>query len=79
MECLFCKIINKEVDTLKLYEDDTVMVIMDAYPNVDGHVLILPKQHYDTFKEIPNDVLVHINEVSKKFTDIIMEKLNAKE
>ena len=79
MECLFCKIINGEIDTLKLYEDDTVMVIMDAYPNVDGHVLILPKQHYDTFKDLPNDVLTHINEISKKFTDIIMDKLNAKE
>lgn len=79
MECLFCKIINGEVPTLKLYEDDLVMVIMDAYPDVDGHTLIIPKKHYDTFKDIPNELLCHINEISKKYTDILMEKLNAKE
>ncbi len=79
MECLFCKIINGEVPTYKLYEDDEVMVIMDAYPNVDGHTLIIPKKHYDTFMDLPDDLVVHINEIAKKYTKIIMEKLNAKE
>ncbi len=79
MECLFCKIINGEVPTLKLYEDDLVMVIMDAYPNVDGHTLIIPKKHYDTFMDLPSDLVVHINEIAKKYTKHIMERLNAKE
>ncbi len=79
MECLFCKIINGEVPTYKLYEDDEVIVIMDAYPNVDGHTLIIPKKHYDTFMDLPDDLVVHINEIAKKYTKIIMEKLNAKE
>ncbi len=79
MECLFCKIINGEVPTFKLYEDDLVMVIMDAYPNVDGHTLIIPKKHYDTLMDIPDDLVIHINEVAKKFIPHIMEKLNAKE
>lgn len=79
MECLFCKIVKGEVETLKLYEDELIMVIMDAYPNVDGHVLIIPKEHYDTFMDIPDNLLTHINEISKRFTKHIMEKLNAKE
>ncbi len=79
MDCLFCKIINGEVPSLKLYEDDLVMVIMDAYPNVDGHTLIIPKKHYDTFMDLPDELVLHINEISKKYTKIIMEKLNAKE
>lgn len=79
MDCLFCKIIKGEIPSYKLYEDELVMVIMDAYPNVDGHTLIIPKEHYDTFKDIPNELLNHINEISKKYTDIIMDKLNAKE
>jgi len=79
MECLFCKIINGEVETKKLYEDNLVIVIMDAYPNVDGHVLIIPKNHYDTFMDIPTNVLNHINEIAKKFTNHIMDRLNAKE
>jgi len=79
MECLFCKIINGEIPSKKLYEDDLVMVLMDAYPNVDGHTLIIPKKHYDTFMDIPNDLLNHINAISKKYTNHIMERLNAKE
>ena len=79
MECLFCKISNNEIPSLKLYEDDLVMVIMDAYPDVDGHTLIIPKNHYESFMDIPNDLLIHINEISKKYTNLIMEKLNAKE
>ena len=79
MECLFCKIINGEVPTYKLYEDDLVIVIMDAYPNVDGHTLIIPKKHYDTFMYLPNDLVNHINVIAKKYTKHIMERLDAKE
>lgn len=79
MECLFCRIVNNEVPSYRLYEDDVLIVTMDAYPNVDGHVLIIPKNHYDTFMDIPNDVLLHINEVAKKYTNHIMDRLNAKE
>ena len=79
MECLFCKIIKGEVPSYKLYEDELVMVIMDAYPNVDGHTLIIPKQNYDTFMDLPDELVTHINNVAKKYTNHIMERLNAKE
>lgn len=79
MDCLFCKIIKGEIPSYKLYEDDLVMVIMDAYPNVDGHTLIIPKNHYDTFMDLPDELVTHINKIAKEYTKIIMEKLNAKE
>lgn len=79
MECLFCKILKGEIPSYKLYEDDLVCVLLDAYPNVDGHTLIIPKVHYDSFKDLPDDLLVHINDIAKKYTNLIMERLNAKE
>jgi histidine triad (HIT) family protein len=79
MECLFCKIIKGELPSYKLYEDDLVMVIMDAYPNVDGHTLIIPKEHYDTFMDLPDNLVTHINAIAKKYTNHIMDRLNAKE
>ena len=79
MECLFCKIIKGEIPSYKLYEDDKLIVILDAYPNVDGHTLIIPKEHYDTFMDLPDDLVLHINEIAKKYTTEIMTKLNAKE
>ena len=79
MDCLFCKIVKGEVPSFKLYEDDKVIVIMDAYPNVDGHTLIIPKEHYDSLMDIPDDLVIHINKVAKKYINHIMERLNAKE
>ncbi len=79
MECLFCKIVKGEIPSYKLYEDDKIIVIMDAYPNVDGHTLIIPKEHYDTLMDLPDDLVCHINKIAKKYISHIMEKLNAKE
>ena len=79
MDCIFCKIINGELPSYKLHEDDKVIVIMDAYPNVDGHVLIIPKVHYTTLMDIPDDIVLHINSTAKNFIPHIMDKLNAKE
>lgn len=79
MDCLFCKIVKGEVPSYKLYEDDLVIVIMDAFPNVDGHTLIIPKNHYTTFMDLPDNLITHINEIAKKYTNHIMDRLNAKE
>ncbi|MEG1150167.1 MAG: HIT domain-containing protein [Bacilli bacterium] len=76
MDCLFCKIISKELDSKVLYEDELVMVILDAFPNVDGHCLIIPKVHYENFLEIPDSLLLHINNIAKTYTPLLMKKLN---
>ena len=76
MDCLFCKIAKKEIEATMLYEDDIVMVIMDAFPDVDGHTLVIPKNHYETFKDVPDDVLLHINKIAQEYVDILMTKLH---
>lgn len=76
MDCIFCKIANKEMDANILYEDDLVMVIMDAFPDVDGHSLIIPKKHYTDFTEIPDELILHINKIAQKYSKILMTKLN---
>jgi len=45
MECLFCKIINKEMTSEIVYEDDKVVVFKDIHPKAPIHFLILPKKH----------------------------------
>lgn len=78
MDCLFCKIIKKEIDSYLLYEDDLVIVILDKFPVVDGHTLIIPKKHYEDFTELDKDILIHINKVSVKITNLLMKTLNTK-
>ena len=44
-DCLFCKIIEGEIPSKTIYEDEIVKVMMDINPISDGHLLVLPKKH----------------------------------
>ncbi len=46
MNCIFCKIINKEVPNYTVYEDDFVLAFLDIFPHAKGHTVVVPKQHY---------------------------------
>lgn len=74
-DCLFCKIINDEIPSMKVYEDDVVLAFLDIDPNSDGHTLIVPKMHYTDINDISEDVLLHIYKSSKKVMDILSNKL----
>ena len=49
-QCLFCKIINKEVSSDIVYEDDKVVVFKDINPKGPVHFLIVPKKHLESIK-----------------------------
>ena len=74
--CLFCKIARKEVDSKILYEDDDIMVIMDAYPDTDGHTLVIPKKHYEDIYSIDSEVLLKIIKMGKKYATKLMTTLD---
>lgn len=73
---IFCKIINGEVPSYKLYEDDIVLAFLDVNPNHNGHTLVIPKKHYENFFDIDEDTLKHLLEVSKTLAKELKEKLN---
>lgn len=52
MDCIFCKIINKQVDAKILYEDDDVAVFPDINPVKPVHLLVVPKEHISDFAEV---------------------------
>lgn len=75
--CIFCKIINGEIPTRKIYEDEKVLVFLDTDPHQNGHMLVVPKKHYTDFTDLDNEILSHINIVAKKIKDLVYEKLGA--
>ena len=75
MNCIFCKIISKEIPSYKLYEDEIVLAFLDINPDSNGHTLIIPKKHYRDFMDIDNDTLIHIYDVARKIKTRIEEKL----
>ncbi len=57
MECIFCKIVEAELPALRVYEDKRIMAFLDINPINKGHLLVIPKEHYSSFLELPKDLL----------------------
>lgn len=60
MDCVFCKIINHESPSMKVYENEHMLVIMDIANDVDGHMLALPKKHVKNILDCDADTLMHL-------------------
>lgn len=54
-ECLFCKIVNKEMNAEIVYEDDLVIAFPDIHPMAPVHVLIIPKEHIESANQLTDD------------------------
>lgn len=76
MDCLFCKIINNEIPSYTVFEDDIVKVILDINPSTNGDCLIIPKTHYVNILDIDELVLNHINKIAKELYLKLQKKLN---
>ena len=76
-ECIFCKIANNEIPCLQIFEDDLVKAFLDVNPISNGHLLVIPKEHFENIFVTPDEVLAHINQVCKKMALLCKEKLNA--
>ena len=75
-DCIFCKLANGEIPTNALYEDDIVKVIFDANPAAKGHVLILPKEHFDNIYELDDDTAEHVFKVATKISKAYKKALD---
>ncbi|MDP7179695.1 MAG: HIT family protein [Candidatus Woesearchaeota archaeon] len=54
--CLFCKIVEGEIPCAKLYEDEKILSFLDIAPANKGHALVMPKEHYETLLDVPDDI-----------------------
>lgn len=67
MDCIFCKIINKEMPGTIVYEDDKVIAFKDVSPMAPVHVLIVPKQHVKSLMEMEDTgVIAHIYKTAQQ-------------
>ena len=54
-DCIFCKIAAAQLPSEKILEDDACLAFMDIGPIAEGHVLLIPKGHYETLDQMPAD------------------------
>jgi histidine triad (HIT) family protein len=72
MSCIFCKIVNKEIASNIVYEDEKVVAFHDINPQAPYHILIVPKKHIPTLlelteedKELMGHIYLVINKIAK--------------
>lgn len=75
--CVFCKILNGDIPSTKLYEDDDFAIILDIGPATFGHALIVPKSHYANLYEMPETLLSKCIALAKVWGEKLVKALDA--
>lgn len=75
--CLFCGIVSGNVETFKIYESDSIMVILDINPATSGHILVMPKKHFQFLSQIPNELVYELFSFLKVISSILLKVTNA--
>ena len=74
--CIFCKIIEGDIPSKTLYENEEFKVIFDISPASRGHVIILPKYHAANIFELPEEVTAKAFVLAKKIATVLQKVLN---
>ena len=77
-DCIFCKIINKEIPCYKIYEDEKIIAFLDRTPVNPGHTLVVPKKHSETILDTDDETLKELIIATKKISNAIYKGLRLK-
>ena len=73
-DCLFCKIIERQIPSTVVYEDDRVMAFQDIDPKAPTHILIVPKRHISTLNDIGTEDDQIVGELVRRAASIAKER-----
>jgi histidine triad (HIT) family protein len=76
MECIFCKIINGQIPSYKVYEDELFLGFLDIFPLSKGNTLLIPKKHVRWVDDVPEFGLYW--EAARTISNKLKVKLGAK-
>ena len=69
--CAFCDLIRGAAEVSIVYEDATAIAFLDIQPVNPGHVLVVPRDHYEILQDIPRRVGAHLYEVAAKLIPVV--------
>jgi histidine triad (HIT) family protein len=72
-DCIFCKIIRGEIPSTPVYSDDECIVIRDIAPQAPTHLLMIPREHYATVKELDENRAAVLGRCMKKIGELAVE------
>ena len=74
MDCIFCKIIKKEIPSVTVYEDDDILAFKDIRPIAPVHIIIIPKRHIESVNDLKDsdsklagELIVAAKKIAKDF------------
>ncbi len=76
-DCIFCKIAAGQLPCEKVYEEDDVLAFMDINPVSYGHILVIPKQHYEYVHQCPASLFAKVSAVVPKISSAVYEVTGA--
>jgi histidine triad (HIT) family protein len=75
-DCIFCKIVSGDMPSYKIYEDDNTLAILDIYPVTPGHVLVLPKKHFDMLSDVDEETGIELFKTLLKIEKVVAKSGN---
>ena len=76
--CIFCKIINGDIPSKKIYEDEDILAILDISQATKGHTLVIPKKHFDNLLSIDDNEYLKVMKKVKDLAKVIVKAFDAK-
>ena len=77
MDCIFCKIIEGEIPSYKIYEDENVLAFLDITQGTKGHTLVIPKNHVRNIYDLDEETATQVFRVVPKIANAIKKAFNA--
>jgi histidine triad (HIT) family protein len=78
-DCIFCKIAKKEINVYLIQESENFLVFLDIHPHAPGHTLIIPKDHYERFLDLPENLGEEFIKIIKESALLISKALKTKD
>lgn len=75
--CIFCKIVNGESPSYKIWKDNDFLAFLSIFPNTEGFSVVIPKKHYPSYAfDVPDEMLQRLVMASKKVAKLLDAKLD---
>lgn len=71
--CIFCKIGSKQIPSKSIYENEFVMAFLDISPKAPGHTLLIPKEHYRWFIDLPDTLSDELFRAAKHVAKLLKQ------
>lgn len=78
-ECIFCRIVKGEIPCARVWENNKFLAILDAFPNTKGMVLVMPKEHRDSYAfDMPEEEFIEFTKAAREVAKLLEKALGVK-